>query len=375
MSPNILLLVTGGRNGSVLFHSLLDSHPEIVQFPGFFNVSRFSKEVENLKEPASIVENFINHHKHFFDLSLNGVLGLDRLGKDRVQSRRLSTCEFTSIAVKHITELGFNQSVENIIVSLHQSYYELCNGKVNLDKIKVILIHVHTLDNIGLWAGRKPDIMFMERDPLPALQSELETFMRYYHDELNMLIPWTLLHRKLLEAPRVVETGFPAYTIRLEDLHKDSDSVIQKFCKIYDLEYLGCLFESTFLGLKWWGDDLQLEPKNGLNPLFKNRLNEKCFFKWELACYEILFAGRLRLYDYPFRSSRVIKWPLLLLFILPSRFEYKYLYIVLKNCFSGDARIRWKGIKGLAVYVRSFRLKFEVWKSRKLLGHAPPLLR
>lgn len=374
LTPNIAFLVTGGRNGSLLFQSLLDGHPEIAQFPGTFDLSGFVDGIKNLGDATSCVKMFIDRYKHCFDSSLDTALGMNRLGEDRTSSMQLSTREFSCRVIKYMTELGSNPSVENIIVAFHRSYYELCNGVSNSERIKLILVHVHTVDAIGVWRGSKPDIIFMERDPLPSLQSEIETFMRYYREELNMLLPWSALHRKLLEPVRVVQTGFPAYTIRLEELHRQPKQVLLKFCEKYNLKVSNCLFESTFFGLKWWGDDRQLEPKNGLNPDFTNRLREKGFFKWELACYEELLAERLRVYGYPFRAAGKTRWSILTLLILPGRYEWRCLSIVLQNCFSRNSKVRRKGFIGLAIYVRSFGLKYAVWKLRKDLGHVPCLL-
>ena len=36
----VLLLVAGGRAGSDLFHSLLDEHSQILQFPGKLRIDR-----------------------------------------------------------------------------------------------------------------------------------------------------------------------------------------------------------------------------------------------------------------------------------------------------------------------------------------------
>lgn len=374
LTPKIALLVTGGRNGSLLFQSLLDGHSEIAQFPGIFDLSEFIESINNSGDTRSLVKMFIDSHTRFFDSSTDTALGMNRLGEDRKSSMQLSTREFSCRVIQYLSKLGPNPSIDSIIIAFHRSYYELCNRTSNSDSIKVILVHVHTVDSIGVWSGDSPDIIFMERDPLPSLQSEIETFMRYYRKELNMLLPWAALHRKLLEPVRVVQFGFPAYTIRLEELHRQPKQVLLRFCKKYNLRVSSCLFESTFFGLKWWGDDRQLEPKNGLNPDFTNRLREKGFFKWELACYEELLAKRLQVYGYPFRAAGRTPWPILKLLILPGRYEWRCLPIVLKNCFSENSEVRRKGFTGLAIYVRSFGLKYAVWKQRKNLGHVPCLL-
>ena len=49
----LILLTAGGRAGSDFFHSLLDGHSQILQFPGYFRVDENLKlilETKNLKK-------------------------------------------------------------------------------------------------------------------------------------------------------------------------------------------------------------------------------------------------------------------------------------------------------------------------------------
>ena len=51
----LILLTAGGRAGSDFFHSLLDDHSQILQFPGYFRVDKnlnLILETENLKRKA-----------------------------------------------------------------------------------------------------------------------------------------------------------------------------------------------------------------------------------------------------------------------------------------------------------------------------------
>ena len=49
-----LILLTGGRSGSDLLQSLLDSHPQILQFPGFFRFDKPFINILNEKYPQKI---------------------------------------------------------------------------------------------------------------------------------------------------------------------------------------------------------------------------------------------------------------------------------------------------------------------------------
>ena len=66
----VLVLVAGGRAGSDLFHSLLDEHSQILQFPGKLKITP-SKDGDfldliNLKNYHEIPVRFIKLFQHFF---------------------------------------------------------------------------------------------------------------------------------------------------------------------------------------------------------------------------------------------------------------------------------------------------------------------
>ena len=46
----LILLTAGGRAGSDFFHSLLDSHSQILQFPGYLRVDKNLKLILETKD-------------------------------------------------------------------------------------------------------------------------------------------------------------------------------------------------------------------------------------------------------------------------------------------------------------------------------------
>ena len=63
----VLLLVAGGRAGSDLFHSLLDEHSQILQFPGKLRIDRNFLDLINLKNYHEIPVRFIKLYPLFFN--------------------------------------------------------------------------------------------------------------------------------------------------------------------------------------------------------------------------------------------------------------------------------------------------------------------
>ena len=61
----ILLLAAGGRAGADFFHSLIDGHSQILQFPGYLRIEKNFKLIFKLKDPERMAEQFIRSHPEF----------------------------------------------------------------------------------------------------------------------------------------------------------------------------------------------------------------------------------------------------------------------------------------------------------------------
>ena len=79
----VLVLIGGGRSGIDLFQSLLDGHPQIMQFPHHFHFNEFWKKVKHFKEPSKILSIFISDNKKCFDSRINKVERHDQLGENK----------------------------------------------------------------------------------------------------------------------------------------------------------------------------------------------------------------------------------------------------------------------------------------------------
>ena len=73
----VLLLAAGGRTGSDFFHSILDGHSQILQFPGYMKIEKeferdiFSKLIKEFKKLTLIVVTHRNTDSKFFDKIIN----------------------------------------------------------------------------------------------------------------------------------------------------------------------------------------------------------------------------------------------------------------------------------------------------------------
>tara|TARA_Y100000294_G_C8545867_1_gene333107 strand:- start:1081 stop:1341 length:261 start_codon:yes stop_codon:yes gene_type:complete len=84
----IILLTAGGRAGADFFHSLLDEHSEILQFPGSFRVDKKLATILNLDSPKKIAKAFIKFYPQFFDSRNNKFERWNKLGPKKINTLR-----------------------------------------------------------------------------------------------------------------------------------------------------------------------------------------------------------------------------------------------------------------------------------------------
>lgn len=374
-----LFLVSGGRNGSLFFQSLLDGHPEVLQFPGIFLLDEFLDKIQltgNSRMPDSevVAKMFIDSYPEFFDSRLNPLHRMGALGRDRNEHLEVSTSKFLEL---YVSAAGReNSSLVSIVDNLHAAW-SLAAGE-NLGEKKVTLIHIHhalRIERVQRFIkGLEFRVVFMERDILPSLASEYNGWRRYeqtYSGKDLALDSYSwMLNRKLLEPIRVAQLDSRAFSILLEELHRNSREVLSEFCKTMKLSFAPSMLVSTFGGKLWWGDQLG-EMKNGLNSDFRYTLNQDEFFKWEVELIEGFVFVRRQANGYP--RLNVVRRSCVY-FLLPGKIEIENLIQKLKNVGSVS------GLKSLLrdallfpkILARRFEILLNVTKSKMLIR---PLVR
>ena len=89
-----VFLVAGGRGGSDFFQGLLDSHKEILSFPGYLRVDEDFKKLFDQKNNKDIAKKFINLYPHFFNSKNNFFERHNRLGKEKNKYFRVDKKKF-----------------------------------------------------------------------------------------------------------------------------------------------------------------------------------------------------------------------------------------------------------------------------------------
>ena len=76
----VIGLLSCGRSGADLFQSLLDSHEEILQFPGYLIFDSKLFNILSITNKGEIAENFCEEYPQFFDSRINKVERHHQLG-------------------------------------------------------------------------------------------------------------------------------------------------------------------------------------------------------------------------------------------------------------------------------------------------------
>lgn len=292
-SINLVGLYYWGRSGTFFFHSLMDSHPEIMSTPltilsGFFffwnsQIQVFPEhKLVHMNHVKTMVESFVQNHFVLFDSSkpIRGIdSGLDTLGINNDQYIQVNADEF----VHHLLQLcqqwlARHPSVERrtFWVFIHLAY-ELAQGKhENLLHKKYILFH-HHIDKpridlqdikndfpnyraIGLF--RSPIRSFysilnhqvkcsqngVKRLYIPSEPDPNYTIFDTFNDGgylywyQHIVLGWTNIQKRY---------DIPFYEVQLEDLHLRPKSVLKNLCQILGIKWSQSILSSTFNGLSY----------------------------------------------------------------------------------------------------------------------------
>ena len=181
----VLVLIGGGRSGIDLFQSLLDSHEEVLQFPDHFHFDEFWQEIKDTRDFEKIYETFIKRYKKFFDSRLNEIERHNQLGDNKNQYYLVDEKKFKEELRKFFKISDFNEY--NVFKNFHLAYALSCNE--DIEKKKILVIHLHHIRNIRNLTGIKFDTLMTIRDPLSSYSSLIRNWLNY-NDGKN-LSPYT----------------------------------------------------------------------------------------------------------------------------------------------------------------------------------------
>ncbi len=296
----IILLAGGPRSGLDLFHSLLDNHSEILQFPGILYIDQKLKKILSQSSKKKIAKEFIKEYKNFFDSRKLKIERHHQLGEKKNKFYEVDKEKFVEnfLSLSKKKKFFNNQIFQNLFL-LHKAYDSKDLGK----KKKIILINAHILPFVlnfeKIFKGINYEIIHTIRHPLSAISSTVKNWINYKNG--IYLKPKELFYnldlivfgiQKLKNLKRKI------HIIQLENLHQKANSIMKKFCKIYGLKFEKTLLKSTFHNLKWWGDAVSGKDLNGLNKNFKASYDLDLFEESDLGYLKYILNDILKKYNY-----------------------------------------------------------------------------
>lgn len=340
----ILFFVAGGRAGSDFFHSLIDGHTQILQFPGYLRVDKKFGAMLNLNNPNQISDQFIKLYPEFFNSRINKFERHDKLGRKKNRYFKVSKKKFSKCFIRIMKKKNKFSKLE-IIKNLHFAYSYSKNEKLNNKKI--LFIHTHLIEWTRLFIKivepKNFQILHIIRHPLASINSPLKTWLRF--EDGNGFFPKDLYFQLDLVFNGIsdlIKLG-KVYILKLEGLHLENNKVMKDFCRTFKIRYENCLKESTKNGLKWWGDAASQKWLNGINKNFEININKKFFYERDLIFFQKLSEKIIEKYKYDFFYPRLNIY----FNLLPMRCEILVWKNTIKHFFKS---FRWKHFLSIPIF-------------------------
>jgi len=303
----VLLLVAGGRAGSDLFHSLLDEHSQILQFPGMLEINNNFLDLINLKNYHEIAIRFIELYPHFFNSKLNKTERHDSLGKNRKKFYKVNKDIFIKIFLKLIAKKKILKKFD-IVKYLHFAYF--LTRKKKIHNKKIIFIHTHLLNYtknfIKIFNLKNIEIIHTVRNPISSINSSVKSWLKYEDGKnffpKDLYFQFNIVFNGITN---LIKMRKKILIVQLEKLHDNRKKVVKDFCKIFSLKYEGCLMNSTYFGFKWWGDKTSNKLINDSKKKKDLKINKNFFYDRDIRFLEFLAADIINFYNYKFNFNNV----------------------------------------------------------------------
>ena len=306
--------MAGCRAGAELFQSLLDNHHQIIQFPGtiFFN-KKIKDSLES--EYKFIAENFINNYQHFFDSRFKTVERHYMLGPNKDEFYFVDKEEFKKNFLS-LNKNNIKKTPKEILIDLHYAYQKTINNEFNFEAAKYILINTHTLKNTKIFVELFKDLDFeiihSIRHPISAINSATKNWINFKKgtnfNAKDIFYQINLVTRSLDFLTKLKKIFF---VVQLENIHQNSNNFINDFCEKFKIVKDENLFNSTFHGKKWWGDEVSGKFLSGLNKDYKIQINNYDYLTDDDCnyIYEIMYKFFQNYgYEIKFNKKNVSLW-------------------------------------------------------------------
>jgi hypothetical protein len=323
------VLVTTGRTGTDFFQSLLDSHPEIFVFNGHLYFHSFWQSATCRDDglPA-LIDEFTTTYIKAFKSRLDTTERKDRLGEGQDQSIDIDLEQFAT----HMTGLLQDKPVtsKNFLTAVYIAY-GLCLGWEVKGK-KLFFHHLHHVRKVDDFMADFPDakIVCMTRDPRALYVSGVENWRRHNPATDSPSYPLYVLWRAVDEITALKKyNDGRLQVLKLEDLAEEK--TLEAFCDWVGIGFDPCLRESSWAGMRWWGDEISEnqvpENERGFSKTMITNKWEQRLGVLDKAVLNYLLADLLGWYGYPHerRDGLFTACAMALAVLVPTGYERRFL--------------------------------------------------
>ena len=149
-----------------------------------------------------------------------------------------------------------------------------------------------------MFRGINFEIIHTIRHPLSSISSTVKNWLKYKRG--IYLRPKELYYNLdviVFGIQKLRKLNKKIHIIQLENMHRNVNSVMKHFCKIYSLKFQKCLVESTYHNLKWWGDKISGKDLNELTKILRLHMM-RIYFKENDLAYFRYFTRNIKKYKY-----------------------------------------------------------------------------
>lgn len=282
---NIILTIPHGRSGSMLLHSLFDSHPEIISFPVIYDWFNFSLNSLINNSNYEIIDEFIDKNEKIFSSKKNNFIAL---GTSNIHDYSYDN-EFINIDTKELKE-NFLSITKGKSIKNEKDFFEYIhlalalNMNYDLSKIKYIFVHVHMYTEktkyiLDFLMKNYSNLYF-----LPLIRDPRESWLgwgkvlkkRNFSINTHNLLKYILnLQHAYNELAKLIDSNYirNILFIDLNQLHKKEQKGLESLCSYLNINFDNCLLYSTFLNKLWGGNDSN-------NTILHSISKERSYFKW-----------------------------------------------------------------------------------------------
>ncbi len=335
----ITTLMPFGRSGSLFFHALFDSHPQITTLPGIYFKGWFGHAVWERFAPAKgdphwrqkLVERIVQEFEPLLDARstrnvpgnpipaarhLAKASGFMEMGPDRDTPFRIDREAFSGAL------LSLLQGMESVSQSdcfwlIHQAFDQAVG---RTEKRQHCFYHIHNPDmfEFANFIRHFPHArqLYIVRQPVQSLESWMLTSLEGYFTSADdrpsdagqegghhLAVAWLGAVKKIAAMLFEMQSPFHALTesrgVRLEDVKREASRSMPRIAAWLGVADDPALYDASFCGLQYWGPTSNTTGKiTGFDTKAIDRPVGRLFGERDRVIFETLFWPFSRLYGY-----------------------------------------------------------------------------